>query len=187
MIRIGVTGHRILANKEKIRSGIRDVINRLNASFHQDEWELVSALAEGADCLFVEEAINQLHAHLIAVLPLSVSEYLHEFHDPSNKSTFDVLLSGAKKIVVVEQKIAREEAYFEAGKYIVDHCDILVAIWDGGKAQGIGGTGDIVNLARQRSLPLAWIRAGNRRHGTKEPTDMGAVQGNIVYERFPNS
>jgi hypothetical protein len=68
----------------------------------------------------------------------------------------------------------------------VNNCDILVAIWDGKKAQGIGGTGDIVELARQKLLPVAWIQAGNRRHGTKEPTDMGTVQGNIVYERFPN-
>jgi hypothetical protein len=187
MIRIGVTGHRILANQEKVRSGIRDVINRLNSSFHENEWEIVSALAEGADCLFVEAAIDQLSAHLIVVLPLSVSEYLHEFHDFSNKSAFEVLLSNAKKIVRIEQKTSREESYLEAGKYIVDHSNILVAIWDGKKAQGIGGTGDIVELARQRSLPLAWIQAGNRRHGTKEPTDMGTVQGNVVYERFPNS
>jgi hypothetical protein len=187
MIRIGVTGHRILANQEKIRSRIKDVLNRLNTSFHEDNWEIVSALAEGADCLFVEEAMNQFSAHLIVVLPLSVSEYLHEFHDFSNKSAFEVLLSNAKKIVRIEQKTSREESYLEAGKYIVDHSNILVAIWDGKKAQGIGGTGDIVELARQRSLPLAWIQAGNRRHGTKEPTDMGTVQGNVVYERFPNS
>jgi len=186
MIRIGVTGHRILANQEKIRSGIRDVINRINTSFHENDWEIFSALAEGADCLFVEAAINQLHAHLIAVLPLSVSEYLHEFHSPPNKSTFEVLLSNAKDIVRIGQRTLREESYLEAGKYIVDHCDILVAIWDGKKAQGIGGTGDIVELARQRSLPLAWIQAGNRRHGTKEPTDMGTAQGNVVYEKFPN-
>jgi uncharacterized phage-like protein YoqJ len=187
MIRIGVTGHRILANQEKVRSGIRDVIHRLIISFHENEWEIISALAEGADCLFVEEVMNQLHAKLSAVLPLLVSEYLQEFHEPSRKSTFEDLLNKAKKIVRIEQKPSREEAYLEAGRYIVDHCDILVAIWDGQKAQGIGGTGDIVKLARQRFLPLAWIRAGNRRHGTKEPIDLGSMQGNVSYERFPNS
>jgi hypothetical protein len=187
MIRIGVTGHRILANQEKIRLRIGDVLNRLNTSFHENEWEIVSALAEGADCLFVEEAMNQLSAHLVAVLPLSVSEYLNEFHYASNKSAFELLLSNAKNIVRIDQKALREESYLEAGRYIVDHCDILVAIWDGEKAQGIGGTGDIVKLARQSSLPLAWIQAGNRLHGTKEPTDMGLAQGNVVYERFPNS
>jgi len=185
MIRIGVTGHRILTNQEKIKAGIEQVIDRLILSYPETEWEIVSALAEGADCLFVEEAMKQLHAKLIAVLPLSVSEYLQEFHDPSGKSTFEVLLSNAENIVRIEQKTSREESYLEAGRYIVDHCDILVAIWDGKKAQGIGGTGDIVELARQRSLPLAWIQAGNRRHGTKEPTDMEEKQGYVTFKRLP--
>lgn len=187
MIRIGVTGHRILKNQEKIEAGIRDAISKLDASFHDTEWEIISALAEGADCLFVEKALIQLKAHLLAVLPLPVSEYLHEFHNPSSRSIFEVLLSTASHTVQIGQMPSREEAYLEAGRYIVEHSDVLIAIWDGKKAQGIGGTGDIVELARQRSLPLAWIQAGNRRHGTKEPTDMGMIQGSIVYERFPNS
>jgi len=184
MIRIGVTGHRILTNQRKIKTGIKQVINMLILSYPEAKWEIVSALAEGADCLFVEEAMNQLQAELVAVLPLSIDEYLYEFHDPSNRTIFNMLLKNAKKIIEIEQQTSKEEAYLAAGAYLVDNCDILVAIWDGQKAQDIGGTGDIVGLARQRSMPLAWIQAGNRRHGTKEPTDLEDRQGQVTFERF---
>ena len=185
MICIGVTGHRILTDQKKIETGIERVIDKLTLSYQETKWEIVSALAEGADCLFVEEAVNQLHAQLVAVLPLSAGEYLHEFHDSSDKATFNILLNNAKKIIIIEKQTSKEESYLAAGTYIVDHCDILVAIWDGQKAQGIGGTGEIVRLARQRGLPLAWIWAGNRRPGTLEPTTLEEKQGYVTFEGFP--
>ena len=63
--------------------------------------------------------------------------------------------------------------------------DVLVAIWDGQGAQGLGGTGGIVAEARERGLPLAWVHAGNRRPGTAEATSLGDEQGEVTFERFP--
>lgn len=60
-----------------------------------------------------------------------------------------------------------------------------IAVWDGQEAQGQGGTAAIVAQARQRGLPLAWIRAGNRRPGTQEPMILGEEQGKVSFERFP--
>jgi hypothetical protein len=39
-----------------------------------------------------------------------------------------------------EQKSRREAAYEAAGRYVVDHCDLLIAVWDRKPAQGRGGT-----------------------------------------------
>lgn len=185
MIRIGVTGHRILTNQEKIKAGINQVIDRLILSYPETEWEIISALAEGADCLFVEEAMKKLLARLVVVLPLPKDKYLHEFHDSSNKVTFNLLLNKAEKVTEIIRQVSKEKSYLAAGIEIVDNCDILVAIWDGRKAQGIGGTEEIVQLARQKGLPLAWIKAGNRRPGTLEPTSLKEKQGFVTFERLP--
>ncbi len=187
MIRIGITGHRILARQENIKAGIKQVIDNLLSFYPTAQWEVISALAEGADCLFVEEATHQLNAGLVVVLPLPVENYLGDFHNATNKATFNKLLDKAQKIIVIEPQTSKEKAYLAAGAYIVENCDVLVAIWDGQKAQGLGGTGDIVALARRKALPLAWIQAGNRRHGTKEPTDLEEKQGQVVFERFSHA
>jgi hypothetical protein len=41
-----------------------------------------------------------------------------------------------------------ESAFFAAGRYIVEQCDLLIAVWDGQPSKGLGGTGDVVAYAR---------------------------------------
>lgn len=157
----------------------------MTLSYPKADWEIVSALAEGADCLFVEEAMKQLRASLIVVLPLPADDYLREFRDASDKKSFGILLSKTANIVSITTQSSRDKSYLEAGRYIVNHCDILIIIWDGRKAQGVGGTGDIVKIARRKSLPMAWIRAGNRQPGTNIPVHLGEAQGMVILEHFP--
>jgi hypothetical protein len=40
-----------------------------------------------------------------------------------------------------------EQAFWTAGRQIVDGSDLLIAIWDGQEARGLGGTGDVVSYA----------------------------------------
>ncbi len=68
--------------------------------------------------------------------------------------------------------------------YILEHCDVLVALWDGQSEQGKGGTGEIVAIARERGLPLAWVQCGNRQPGTNQPTLLRGRQGKVIFERF---
>src|SRR5207245_181823 len=35
--------------------------------------------------------------------------------------------------------------------------DLLIALWDGEEAKGIGGTGQIVREALQRGIPVVWV------------------------------
>ena len=54
-------------------------------------------------------------------------------------------------------KDTRVEAYEQAGQYVADHCDVLVALWDGRPATGRGGTEEIVQYARENKRPVVWI------------------------------
>jgi hypothetical protein len=49
------------------------------------------------------------------------------------------------------------QAFLQAGKWIVDEVDHLMAVWDGEPAEGTGGTGDIVRYAIERRVPLSVI------------------------------
>ena len=41
---------------------------------------------------------------------------------------------------------------------VADRCDLLIAVWDGQPAQGLGGTGDVVRYAREigREVLVVW-------------------------------
>src|SRR4029077_15421939 len=48
-------------------------------------------------------------------------------------------------------------AYLECGILVVEEADLLVAVWDGKPARGVGGTADIVTIARNSIKPLILV------------------------------
>ena len=186
MLRIGVTGHRILTEREKVKRSIDVVLNHIAKNFPDNKWLLLSSLAEGADCMVVEEAMTRFNVTLLAVLPAPEEQYFSTFIDKIEKTKAETFLKKAKKIIMPASSTI-ERAYQIAGQYIVTHSDIMIAIWDGQDAQGIGGSGEIVALARAQGKPIAWIHAGNRVLGTTIATTLGEEQGIITFERFPTS
>ena len=45
-----------------------------------------------------------------------------------------------------------------AGRYVIDQCDVLFAVWDGLLAGAMGGTGDAVAYARQAGRRVIHIK-----------------------------
>lgn len=186
MITIGVTGHRFLAEVEKLTTAVDSALAKIERVFEDPKMRVISSLAEGADRLMVVQALARGKAALIVPLPLPEDEYLTDFSSETSKEEFHQLLAQAEEVLTLPPAPTREEAYASAGHYLLDHCQVLIAIWDGQDAQRVGGTGEIAAAARRRKLPLAWIQAGNRKPGTEEPTTLGENQGRVIYENFPD-
>lgn len=184
MVAIGVTGHRVLADQEKLDAGLDTVISRIAEAFPGEEWTVVSALAEGADRLVAGRLLDRPATRLVAVLPLAAGDYEADFSAPGSVREFRSLLGRADEVGEVAPTASRDAAYEAAGREVLDRADVLIAVWDGRGAQGQGGTAAIVPQARERGLPLAWLHAGNRRPGTLEPTSLGAEQGEVTFERL---
>lgn len=184
MIRIGVTGHRFLAEVEKIEAGIAAALQFIEHTLTSKTLAVVSSLAEGADRLVVRQVLSRPHSRLIVPLPLQESDYLDDFASDDSKEEFRHLLSQAEKVIELPPASSRDKAYEYAGNYVLNHCDVLVAVWDGQGAQGVGGTGGIVAEARKNNMPIAWVHAGNRKPGTEEATSLGEGQGMVLYENF---
>jgi hypothetical protein len=181
---VGVTGHRILAELERVAAGVDDALARIRQAFPGRTLTVLSALAEGADRLVAEAVLERPDARLLAVLPLPADDYETDFGSAESKATFRRLLERADQVVEMPPAGTREEAYEAAGGHVLDHCDVLLTIWDGQGAQGQGGTGGTVAEARGRGLPIAWVHAGNRKLGTNEPTSLGDEQGQVTYENI---
>jgi hypothetical protein len=184
MTTIGVTGHRYLAETDKLRTKIVETLDHVVRVFPGESLTVVSALAEGADTLVAQLALERFNARLVVPLPLPREEYLNDFATNAAKNAFAVLLDNAAEIIDPPSFADRNEAYEAAGLYVLDHSDVLIAIWDGRVEQGRGGTGQIVSKARQSKKPIAWVHAGNRTAGTTTPTSLGVDQGKVTFENF---
>lgn len=161
-LRVGVTGHRRIPDDPRLTSRVREALERYRALAPASEstptrLALVSPLAEGADRLVAREALQIPEATLEAPLPLPEDEYSTDFETEESKREFDALLGRAEVISILAGADTRDEAYERVGRYVVDYCDALIALWDGQPSRGEGGTADIVAYARRQGRPLIWI------------------------------
>src|SRR5450755_4094023 len=53
----------------------------------------------------------------------------------------------------------RIDAYEQAGCYIVDHSDVLIAVWDGRDSRGRGGTRAVIEYAHDQGVPVLLVPA----------------------------
>jgi hypothetical protein len=174
---IGVTGHRDLREEDvpRLEAEVARVIAGLRADYLDAETPIIvlSALAEGADRLVARVALKQ-GARLIAPLPMPPEEYRRDF-EPGLKSgsaaEFDRLLAQASAAPVVpfapgssldqvrHDPKKRAEQYRAVGLFIVQHSNIVVAVWDGDETNmATGGTAEVVKLARE-GIPLEVSRS----------------------------
>ena len=143
--RIGIVGHRYLANKDTI-AFVSSACSAFLKQFQAEHKNVValSALAEGADTLFAEAAVA-LHIPLQIVRPFQ--EYATDFSILSAKNSYERLRLSASNETSLEYIGRSNDAYLAGMHWIVDRCNLLVAVWDGSPAKGLGGTGDAVERA----------------------------------------
>lgn len=159
MTTAGISGHRVLSESvtHYVKDGLHNLLSQIATRDPLDSpSQLVgySCLAIGADQLFAQTVLD-LGGDIIAVIPSTGYE-----------QTFTrVELGGYRGLLeqcreVIELPFARpdEEAFMAAGEELVQRCELLVAVWDGRPAVGLGGTGDVVSLARSlgRETHVIW-------------------------------
>jgi hypothetical protein len=180
---VGVTGHCTLENEPAIEGRVRDVLTRQIPELFAEEsrgrlhasrrtptaFAVVSALAEGADRLVAREVLKTPDGVLEAVLPLVREDYLEDFGSAASRAEFDELLHLSRRPVKLTRKTLadqfpaaelderRRQAYEDGGRWVVDHCDVLIALWDGQPNRGRGGTAEIVAYALERKRPAIII------------------------------
>lgn len=174
-LRVGVSGHRNLplADRTLLDETVGMILDAIAATmktlasdrtlhrFYQQAepvLRVISPLAAGADRVVAQQAIARQWL-LATPLPFPQAEYEKDF--PDSVEEFRDLLAHAKAIGELVELDGRRDAegaaYFEAGHFVLRHCDLLLAVWDGLEAAGEGGTGEIVETAIRLGLPVIHI------------------------------
>jgi hypothetical protein len=171
---VGITGHRppVLdrAAAARIAPQLANVLAMLATAakrVHAEEaaffapgdakMRLVSPLAEGADQLVAELALSAGYT-VDAVLPLPRDDYRGDFVGDDTGARFDTLLGQARCTLELPTLIAgRANSYALAGRAMLAHSDVVIALWDGLPARGTGGTAEIVASALRQGIPVIHV------------------------------
>lgn len=126
---------------------------------------LISGLAEGADRIVADQGLEAGY-QLAAVLPFEPARYAEDFDGqwlgptwsrPTAVAEYERLLRHASAIVVLDGRPGQADAYEPLGRSILNHADLLIAIWDGEGGRGPGGTASVLMAARREELPIVRI------------------------------
>ena len=188
--RVGVVGHR--PNRlphgqdalDALRRTLRLILEQVKARvtefaatkdgeelYSNDEPALsaVSPLAEGADRMFAEQALD-LGYRILCPMPFHQDEFEKDFLPPkalesNSLERFRALLAraraqseGAFAIFELDgSRQAESAAYGMAGRVVLNQSDLLIAIWDGRDAAGGGGTVQTIREAVYFHVPVLWV------------------------------
>jgi hypothetical protein len=153
---LGVTGHRNLVAAElpAIKMRLRELFSDLERRFPQTPLRLLSPLAEGADQVAASIA-REMGIDVLVPLPFSVEKYTEDFDTTAAADAFLALAEGNEQVQIHDldgsELLAdsgdgeRANAYARVGAYVSDHCEILIALWDGKPSGHIGGTAQVVD------------------------------------------
>jgi hypothetical protein len=198
--RVGVVGHRpdrlptseagrtaierqVCAVLEAVRHAVTEFSGTDEAKLYADAPPLlraVSPLAEGADRTFAAAALDQGY-ELCVPMPFARAEYEKDFASPGSVDAFHGLIDRARRETALtifelhQTRVVDEDdvgiPYGAAGRLVVNQSDLLIAIWDGDKARGKGGTVATMREAVGFRVPVLRIDA-------REPYGFSLIQSN---------
>jgi len=146
----GLTGHQKIGDELTIL-WVRDQLAEAVTAWGVTEGCM--SLAIGADQMYAELLLDRGLPYRVVV---PCERYGGTFSDEERQRYF-FLLSKAKSVIALGFVKPTERAFYEAGKEVVNTSEMLIAIWDGREARGLGGTADIVGFARASSKRVLHI------------------------------
>lgn len=115
-------------------------------------------------------------------MPFVAEEYRNDF-EGSELDEFEGALGAAHEIVALPgARSDPEGAYVHVGMALIDAADIMVAIWDGGKGNGPGGTAHVVELALKSSVPVIHIAIDRDEESVTTRLLVGKKKGKPVVQ-----
>lgn len=165
-----------------VRTAIHDVLQRaINKHGETHEIVVISGGALGVDQDAASIA-NKLGLPFIVAVPC-------QGHDskwnPSDKARYKTMLSHASQVVMVHDGPYNNTCMQDRNEWMVDHCDALVAVWDGSS----GGTANCVKYAQKMKKPIIFIDPDNLNGGggTPKPTPNNPEEGPTMKAEQPQN
>jgi len=177
---VGFTGHRELEDPAGVAKTIRGELARLVRE-RPAQWSALSSIASGGDMLFAAAVVESgMRWH--ALLPMPMSMFREDF-TPDEWAQAQSLLGQAAHVSVTSDNAEehREHAYLDCGHETVNDSDVMIAVWDGKEARGIGGTAEVVAHARKLGCPLILINPATMQVVRERFDDFRAASSEVKF------
>ncbi len=173
-LNVGITGHRANVLPDELADALHDRLSEIfvqlretvlqlhaadSSLFAEDapSFRLHSGLATGADQIAALSASDNSF-YVRALLPFPSEEYARDFTKREEHIKFQEHLGTSDEIFALPGcRTAEDAAYVLVGKGIIAASDILIAVWDGGKGNGPGGTAHVVDLALRAGVAVLHV------------------------------
>jgi len=184
---VAITGHRAIPDEQRdaLRAAIADLLKVAKGAVTDSaiEWpdaererqfRFVSALAEGADRIAWDAASADPAWQREAVLPFAREDYAQTFDDPARIAVVDQAIAAGVPVLQLADwrwqatgedgapdnafdQMWQARRYRTLGQILVRRADLLIAVWRGKPAAGVGGTADVVAETGAEGVPTIWI------------------------------
>jgi hypothetical protein len=149
---------------EAIRARVKSLFVELQTNYPDNLLTIMSPLAEGADLLVAEVAV-EMSLDLIVPLPKSREAYLKDFRSDETRQQLKRLCEQATTVFElpshkppvpegIDASIWDSDyPYAQLGVFLSAHCHILLALWDGNPSQHLGGTAQVIKFHHDDVMP----------------------------------
>ena len=163
-----VTGHRDLRDKDilSLRESVKRVFKEFKQKAPHTSFVLLTALAEGADMLVAEVAL-ECGGEIDVILPYHEKEYLESFDNKDEINRYESLKAKAREVKTLECDYKKDGAtcYEKLGVYLVENSTALIALWDEKVVTTTGGTAEVVKYKRQREQSSVKLKYKSLKNG----------------------
>lgn len=183
---VGVTGHRRI-DEDFVEAKVDEILTSIKAALESPTkyWDgfvgpailrVVSCLADGTDQIVAQKGLD-LGYTLEAIVPFPVDDDSDSVHakdrtdGQASLDAFNDLYGKAEHVLQLnpnypagvawnsaEAESARNRGYERAGFLMLDHCDVLIAVWDGKPCDRPGSTAQVVERAVKMQIPVLIIQ-----------------------------
>lgn len=152
---VAFTGHR----PSKLIGRVSEVSGAIHAFLLETRPdEVISGMAEGVDQIAAAWCrILRIPWRAAVPFPGQESRWTERARENYHKLILD-----ARDIVLVDEEY-HPWSFQKRNEYMVDHCDLLVAVWDGSD----GGTGNCIRYARRVGREVKFLKWGGQDDGSK--------------------
>jgi hypothetical protein len=172
VLAIGVVGHRRIGIEGEAAQAVEAALARLlgeidalfrkvvaaERPFFSDAEPVLRVVGTAADGsgLLAARAARAIGAELALILPFAHCE--KDLATAAARELAKAIIGAARSVFVLPG--TREEgarAHERANEVVLSNIDLLVAVWDGARADGRAGTGDVVQAAVTSGIPVIAI------------------------------